>query len=72
MSFLVLQSSYWEKRAGCFAFLRLSYGCLVTVSVLWLFFTVPWIGLQFLIEVFADHSHYFSPTFIMVIVDTYL
>ena len=44
----------------------------MTVSVLWLFFTVPWIGLQFLIEVFADHSHYFSPTFIMAIVDTYL
>ena len=24
----------------------LSYGCLVTVNVLWLFLTVPWVGLQ--------------------------
>ena len=31
-------------RAGCFSLL--SYGCLVTVNVLWLFITVLWAGLQ--------------------------
>ena len=29
----------------------LSYGCLVTVNVLWLFLTVPWVGLQCVIVV---------------------
>ena len=37
--------------------LLLSYGCLVTVNVLWLFLTVPWSGQQFVIMVFSDHSH---------------
>ena len=39
------------------ALLLLSYGCLVTVYVLWLFITVPWVGLQFAIVVFPDHTH---------------
>ena len=40
-----------EERAGCFALL--SFGCLVTVNVLSLFLTVPWIGLC-VIVVFPD------------------
>ena len=40
----------------------LSYGCLVTVNVLWLFLTVPWVGLQCVIVVFPDHIHlHFNP-----------
>ena len=39
------------------AFLLLSYRCLVTVNVLCLFLTVPWIGLQCVIVVFPDHTH---------------
>ena len=39
------------------AFLKLSFLCLVTVDVLWLFFMVPWVGLQFVIVVFSDHTH---------------
>ena len=35
----------------------LSFGCLVTVNVLWLFLTVQWVGLQFVIVVFLDHAH---------------
>ena len=36
----------------------LSYRCLVTVNVLWLFLTVPWVvGLQCVIVVFPDHTH---------------
>ena len=31
--------------------------CLVTVSVLWLFLTVPCLGLLCVIVVFPDHTH---------------
>ena len=41
-----------EKRAGYFAF-----GCIVTVNVLQLFLKGPWVGLQFVIVVFPDHTH---------------
>ena len=37
--------------------LLLSFRCLVTVNVLWLFLTVPWVGLQCVIGVFLDHTH---------------
>ena len=52
--------------------LLLSYGCLVTVNVLvallclsswslenavWLFLTVPWVGLRCVVVVFPDHTH---------------
>ena len=37
--------------------LLLSFGCRVTVNVLSLFLTVPWVGLQFVIEVFPDNTH---------------
>ena len=35
----------------------LSYRCIVTIYVLWLFFTVQWVGLQCVIKVFPDHTH---------------
>ena len=44
-----------DERAGCFALL--SYGCLVTVYVLWLFLMVSWVSLQWVIVVFPDHTH---------------
>ena len=34
--------------------------CVVTVNVRWLFLTVPWVGLQFVIVVFPDHAHFFK------------
>ena len=37
--------------------LLLSYICIVTINVLWLFLTVPWAGLQCVIVVFPDHTH---------------
>ena len=37
------------------ALLLLSTGCLVTVNVLWLFLTMPWVGLRRVIVVFPDH-----------------
>ena len=39
------------------ALLLLSFGCLVTVNVLWLLLTVPWVGQQFVIVVFPYHTH---------------
>ena len=39
------------------ALLLLSTWCLVTVSDLWLFLAVPWVGLQFVIVVLPDHTH---------------
>ena len=39
------------------ALLVLSLGCLFTVNVLWLFLTVLWFGLKFLIVFFPDHTH---------------
>ena len=37
--------------------LLLSYRCIVTTYVLWLFVTLPWVGLQYVIVVFPDHTH---------------
>ena len=34
------------------ALLLLSFGCLVTVNVFWLFLTISWVSLQFVIAVF--------------------
>ena len=45
-----------EEKAGCFAIL--SYRSFVTVNVLLLFLTVPWVGLQCVIVVFPDHNHF--------------
>ena len=45
-----------EERERVALFL-LSFGCLVSVNVLWLFLTVPWNGLQFVIVVFPVHTH---------------
>ena len=41
------------------ALLLLSYRCIVTINVLWLFLTVPWVGLQCVTVVFPDHTHLF-------------
>ena len=40
------------------ALLVLSFGYLVTVNVLWLFPTLPCVGLQFVIVVLSDHTHF--------------
>ena len=38
------------------ALLLLSYRCIVTINVPWLFLTVPWVGLEYVIVVFPDHT----------------
>ena len=42
------------------ALLLLSYRCIVTINVLWLFLTVPCVGLQCVIVVFPDHTHFLT------------
>ena len=37
--------------------LLLSYRCIVAINDLWLFLTMPWVGLQCAIVVVPDHTH---------------
>ena len=39
------------------ALLLLSFECLATVNVQWLFLMVPWVGLQFVILVVPAHTY---------------
>ena len=59
MFFALLLENHLEEveRAGCFAFI--ANGCLVTVNAMWLFLTVPWVGLQCVIVVFPGHTYFF-------------
>ena len=47
------------RKRNLVALLLLSFGCLVTVNFLWLFLTVSWVGLQPMIMVIPDHTHFF-------------
>ena len=46
-----------KRKRKLVALLLLSYRGIVTINVLWLFLTVPWVGLQYVIVVFPDHNH---------------
>ena len=48
-----------KRKRKLVALLSLSYKCFVTMNVLWLFLTVPWVGLQYVVVVFLDHTHFF-------------
>ena len=54
VSILVLQSSCRGRESWL-----LCYCCLAdaTINGLWLFLTVPWLGMQYVIVVFPDHTH---------------
>ena len=47
-----------KRKRRLVALLLLSYSCIDTINVLWRFLTVPWIGLQYVIVGFPDHTHY--------------
>ena len=40
--------------------------CLVTFGSLWLFLAVLWVGLQSVIEVFPDHTHFLLTFFKLI------
>ena len=44
-----------EEKAGCFPSIVLQMSCYC--NVLWLFLTVPWVGLQCVSVVFPDHTY---------------
>ena len=46
-----------KKKKKLVALLLFSYLCIVTINVLWLFLTMQWVGLQYVIVVFPDHTH---------------
>ena len=46
-----------KRKSKLVALLLMSYICFDTINVLWLFLTVPWVGLQHLIVVYPDHTH---------------
>ena len=48
-----------KRKRNLVALLLLSYRCIVTINVLRLFLTVPWVGLQCVIVVFSDILTYF-------------
>ena len=57
---LCVHSSFaiiFKRKGKLVALLLLSYRCIVYVNALWLFLTVPWVGLQCEIVVFPDHTH---------------
>ena len=47
-----------KRKRKLVALILLSYRCIVTIHVLWLSLTVPWVGLQCVIVVFPDHTHF--------------
>ena len=44
------------KKRELIALLLLSFWCLVTINVLWLFFTVAWVGMHNVIVIFSDST----------------
>ena len=51
------------------ALLLLSYRCIVTINVLWLILTLPWVGLQYVIVVFPDHTHLL--VYLLLVINSY-
>ena len=47
--------NHLKEKAGLFAIIVLQM--YVTINVLWLFLTVPWVGLQYVSVVYPDHTH---------------
>ena len=60
-AFLCVNSSFaniLKRKRKLVALLLLSYSCVVAVGVLLLFLTVHWVGLQYMIVVFPDHTYF--------------
>ena len=57
-NFAIILTRMRERQRELAALLLLSFGCLVTLNVMWLFLAVPWVGLQCVIMVLTDHIHF--------------
>ena len=59
-AFLCVHSSFaiiLKRKRKLVALILLAYRCIVTINILCLFLTVPWVGLQYVIVVLTDHTH---------------
>ena len=58
-----------KRKRKLVALLLLSYRCIGTINVLWLFPVVPWVGLQCVIVVFPDHTYFLFvyPTYSIIV-----
>ena len=56
--FILVFAIILKRKRKLVALLLLSYICIVTINVLWLFLAVPWVGLQCVTVVFLDHTHF--------------
>ena len=45
-----------KRKRKLVALLLLSYRCIITINVLWLFLTALCVGLQYVIVVYPDHT----------------
>ena len=54
---LTLQSSSRGRESWLLCYYCLTDVLLLTINVLRLLLTVPWVGLQYVIGVFPDHTH---------------
>ena len=45
-----------KRKRKLVVLLFLSYRCIVTINVRWLFLMVPWVGMQCVVVVFPDHN----------------
>ena len=52
-----------KRKRNLVALLLLSERCIVTINVLWLYLTVPWVGLHCVIVVFPDHTYLILSSF---------
>ena len=48
---------FLKRKRKLVTLLLLSYRCIITINVLWLFLTVPLVCLQYVIVAFPDHTH---------------
>ena len=48
----------FKRKRKLVASLLLSYRFIITINVLWVFLTVPWVGMQYVIVIFLDHTHF--------------
>ena len=46
-----------KRKRKLVALLLLPHRCIVTIDVVWLFLTVPLVGVQYVIVVVPDHTH---------------
>ena len=59
---VILLSKIINRKIKLVALLLLSYRRIVNINVLWLFLTVPWVGLQYVIVVFPGYIHLLCDT----------